>query len=293
MAPSSEVWQWCDTLLTLAVSIYMPVSPMVEGMRDRMSVIAKAPWFRRVWVIQEVAYNKRVRIRVGEQEGSWDILRSLTKFVFLLMVAHVSTREFDKEEWVGDVIPFLWKDLAHWRDSNMVKTAKLLEAQALFTATDPRDKVIALHGIAEDLQPGVFEPDYRWSINETYAKFTLSVIRSAGSLDILTHVSSRTINPCRPDGLPSWTPDFNSGEAWSAPRYVRGGRDTRTSWSTRVRMKDTDDWRPLHVEGFREIKAVEVVSVREVEEFLRSGGGARNLTLAILARCRCQRSGPA
>lgn len=68
-AASSEVWQWFETLLT-PVRLMPAARPPPLSMFRRMSVIAKTPWFRRVWVIQEVASANRVRIWVADHEGS-------------------------------------------------------------------------------------------------------------------------------------------------------------------------------------------------------------------------------
>lgn len=109
-----------------------------------------------------------------------------------------------------NLIPMLWSDLTRWRDLNTLTIAKLLPALRSFSATDPRDMVISLTGIAADLQPGLFEPDYRMPVGETYARFALSVIRSTGRLDILSEAQADA-RPDRPAGLPSWAPDSTRG----------------------------------------------------------------------------------
>ncbi len=272
-SPGSEVWQWLASLLALWGLIKTPV-PSLKGMQDRMSVIAKAPWFRRVWVIQEVASNKRVRIRVAEEEGSWEILRSLIKFTHELETAEILARGIGGSQ-VRDQAPLLWKDLAPWRDSVELEIPQLLDDLFSFSATDPRDKVISIYGIARGLQPGLFMPDYRWSVSETYAKFALAVIHSTGYLDILSDAQPGNVGWRRPDELPSWTSDFSQAEVSSvSPRFARGplAVDKRISWSKQVRLKNSTNWRALHVEGLHETRVAEVVSVQVVEAFLSSRG---------------------
>lgn len=147
------MWQWFSWLLPLGDLIERPAAPPMSMIR-RIETIARAPWLRRVWVIQEVASGKCVRLRVAEEEGSWDILRALTIFAYELLTTLTSIGA-----WIPDpelLIPPLWRYLVSWRDSHTVTVAKLLTAVPSFSATDPRDKVIALYGIADDLRPGLF-----------------------------------------------------------------------------------------------------------------------------------------
>lgn len=146
--PGSDVWQLFSSLVLERIidsEVMTPASVPPKGpcsMWRRLTVIAEAsPWFRRVWVIQEVASNPQVRIRVAEDEGSWDIVRSLTSFVADLLVHRL---QHDGDPQPFSLIPVLWSKLAHWRDSNTIPVAQLLRSLSEFSATDPRDNVIAL-----------------------------------------------------------------------------------------------------------------------------------------------------
>lgn len=70
-------------------------------------------------------------------------------------------------------------------------------------ATDPRDKIYALLGLAEDDQ---FEVDYDESVREVYQRFAVACIERSGTLGILNFV----IGSYRND-IPSWVPDWTFG----------------------------------------------------------------------------------
>jgi hypothetical protein len=71
----SDVWQFIQH----ALAEYTAMSPpsFCESITKRMMPIASHSWFRRAWVLQEVASNRTVFVRVGNHETSWDIIRCL------------------------------------------------------------------------------------------------------------------------------------------------------------------------------------------------------------------------
>ncbi|KAH6627506.1 hypothetical protein F5144DRAFT_593709 [Chaetomium tenue] len=239
---SSEVWDWFTSVLTRGKWM---VAALPRGMFRRMAAIAKTPWFRRVWVIQEVAAANRVRVRVADTEGSWEILRCLRNFVaelFARIVAEEPTALGSLDFCGHDLFPALWQDLVSWRDSNTMTIVKLLDALRKFFATDPRDL------------------------------FTSSVIRSTRKLDILS-VAKFDTRPERPAELPSWTPDFSycPSKDWN-PVYERGRWD-QPFGRTLVRMKDTNNWKNLQVAGVCEARVATIIDAQVVDDFLRGRNG--------------------
>lgn len=73
-------------------------------------------------------------------------------------------------------------------------------------ASDPRDKIYALLGIAGDLSIYRIVPDYRLPFEEVYKATALQLILTYRSLEILN------LNPrsSQSSGLPSWTPDWRA-----------------------------------------------------------------------------------
>lgn len=71
-------------------------------------------------------------------------------------------------------------------------------------ASDPRDKIYALLGIAGDLSIYRIVPDYSIPFEEVYKATTLQFILAYRSLEVL----NLTFGLSKTSGLPSWTPDW-------------------------------------------------------------------------------------
>ncbi|KAJ3547993.1 hypothetical protein NM208_g1221 [Fusarium decemcellulare] len=239
--PQSELWQLVESLLSTEKQSLSSYSHY-ETMGHRMSIIAKSPWFRRVWVIQEVTSNPRVRIRAAEKECSWEILRSVLKLFKL--VALNAFRVIGP--LYSESVPQLWQNSSVWQRSHGLTIMRLISFTREFLATDPRDRVIALHELAVDLRPGDFKPNYRSSVAETYAKFTSCIVKSTRSLDVL-HTARVGTREGDDIDLPSWVPDYTDSEGSSFMGYW-GSQATR---GTRVDQKHSGDWQALHVKGFK------------------------------------------
>ncbi|TVY87284.1 Heterokaryon incompatibility protein 6,OR allele [Lachnellula willkommii] len=84
-------------------------------------------------------------------------------------------------------------------------THLLMRSLRKFGATDPRDKVFALLGIAGDAEALGLHPDYRKSCEEVYTELALTLIRNGYHDPLSLSDSSRDIT-----GLPSWAPDWST-----------------------------------------------------------------------------------
>lgn len=92
----------------------------------------------------------------------------------------------------------------------------LLQENWTALATDPRDKIFALLGLATDCQTPTLSPDYSLSQWETYLRTMNFLLENYGNLDIIAY-SGIHLFPVPPllYKAPSWTPTFYW--AWEAP----------------------------------------------------------------------------
>ena len=72
-------------------------------------------------------------------------------------------------------------------------------------ATDPKDKVLALHGLLKELDIDVSRPDYAKSVADIYTEITATAIEFDKSFFLLNIVPSDK----RREDLPSWVPGFS------------------------------------------------------------------------------------
>ncbi|KAK0108160.1 hypothetical protein ONS95_002982 [Cadophora gregata] len=168
--------------------------------------VLERPWFRRVWVFQEVVVSQNVTIQCGSRKIAWD------EFCRILLL---SPRYHDRYGFsIGrsgkiDVV----RDMFHARcsyqeahgmgrrrpswharvenykggDSNILNT--LSRARQL-EAFDPRDKIYALLGVSSgvDLDGDLIAVDYRKSCSQVYLEFTKHVMETTKSYDILSYL---------------------------------------------------------------------------------------------------------
>ncbi|PQE29702.1 Heterokaryon incompatibility protein [Rutstroemia sp. NJR-2017a WRK4] len=164
-----------------------------------LSEVAQNPWFKRVWVVQEVAVAREVIVQTGRTTISWSAFcTALEKYV-------------DKHE-MKSVIEAA-------STINTIRTARtqkpyymdlfiLLERFRHCLATDERDKVFALLGLASSslAQEKVVRvtPDYSKPAIDVFKSLALQYISKRKNLDIICHASLGNHVP-----IPSWAPSWS------------------------------------------------------------------------------------
>jgi hypothetical protein len=250
-----------------------------------IETLTKRPWFLRSWIRQEVAAAPKVSVRCGSREVPWTALKRSVNCLARLRSKYLSSRSLFNgadDEFKGRIGPykemslalrFLKKDwvvgqslLAEAGDLRSIwyyHTGGLLEllmAGRVYEATDPRDKVYAILGMAEVSslmwprdameKPPVIRVDYSASISEVYQHTAKYLINRDENLDILCILP--THRDATSDNLPSWTPD------WRVPlssRPLYGNWEYISyKWGaagfTKTESQDQADLNRLTVTGF-------------------------------------------
>ncbi|CAG8961338.1 hypothetical protein HYFRA_00013799 [Hymenoscyphus fraxineus] len=179
--------------------------------------IFERPYFRRMWIVQEVVLGNRCAVMCGSHVMGWD---ELSKASFCL--------EMDDEKLVE----------AH-RVVGMMRLLKsgseertllhLLNQTYNLLCTNPKDKVYGILGLVSDVCEGEVVVDYSLSCQEIYIAVATLCIRKYSSLAVLCCVR----NPQTLSGLPSWVPDWNTVSRVSQSlgfrtreKYLAGGRSS-------------------------------------------------------------------
>ncbi|KAK5658004.1 hypothetical protein OQA88_2558 [Cercophora sp. LCS_1] len=121
--------------------------------RNGLAELLQRPWFRRVWVVQEAFSAKRAAVLCGWNQAPSEV------FVMLPTLMDVSVS--DHVQPVLDVMPGYFRQ-SSWR-SEETDLRTLLGKFRYSHATDPRDNIYALLGIASDIGSRggrQLEPDY-------------------------------------------------------------------------------------------------------------------------------------
>lgn len=189
----------------------------LTGMQKTLKEIALRPYFRRMWIVQEVTLARRVTLKCGECSLALEELDLALDQIFggqirvaLTILPDKAFREFAEGHgrFLGDFIEgymqFVWP---------FVLTRDLL-------ATDSRDNIYALRGICRSLREHLRPPDYSKSDVEVYIETArASIIHDQGRLQLLQCARS----PRHGVDLPTWCPDYG-GPSFDNNSVLHGGQ---------------------------------------------------------------------
>ena len=176
-----------------------------------MKFIAR-PYFRRVWVIQELvmAGIANVTVACGRVRFSWSSIAGPIHWIRSRQLQSVF------QSGRSDLFP----DPAAWNDAlslslRLTKTERTYSMEQLLglafdlDSTDPRDKIIALLGLVSEQDSKLFEfaIDYECPVAELFHRLTGTIITQRRSLRLLKLVVDKSRR--RIPGLPSWVPDYS------------------------------------------------------------------------------------
>ncbi|KAK3984277.1 HET-domain-containing protein [Cladorrhinum sp. PSN332] len=209
------------------------------------------PWFKRAWIVQEIALAKFGVMMLGRRRFRWDQLDRVLSFLRgTRWYRHLSAPTLRRltQTWGGEPVSSIYRELlksdmemgayplylARTRlsfsfymsapNSRAPSLGTLMETHRYTLAKDPRDKVYAFLGLADKRLPPfvkfpeLAEPDYSLSVRNVYLKVSRGLMLSSGGLGLLSHVNHGDESQLKFEGgeghnLPSWVPDYsvNSG----------------------------------------------------------------------------------
>lgn len=176
---------------------------------DSFKQLLLREWFERVWVIQEATTPLNTKLlQCGDATVSWDAFIITANFISSLMVRpdlqayfaaarpldHQATRRLfnmEKQRKSPHILTNLLETLANYR---------------YFYATDPRDKIYALRGLATGLAVDELVPDYSLDFRGVYVQAAKYFILKQASFDCLGYCKFSL----RDTNLPSWVPDWSN-----------------------------------------------------------------------------------
>lgn len=167
-----------------------------------LSLVLKHPWFRRVWVLQEVGLSKKAMVVCGREQIEWSKIVFANAFINAQSSALRNTLSL-QSSWIRRMTNKFWHD-------HNAGFLRLLHLTRTHMASDARDKVFALlsHPCASRIHIDI---DYTAPISKTYRDIAVALLRdphTKNPLDVLSTVF-REPSFSRPH-LPSWVPDWNT-----------------------------------------------------------------------------------
>ena len=175
-----------------------------------ISALLNRPWFTRIWIIQELAVSSDPVVVLGKSQLNWANFVAGVGYAgkLLLTLPEASRRIADLETFRGSI-----------SSGKPQPLLDLLIFGRSSSASDNRDKVYALCGMASDCDQDALNiiPDYEVSPEEVYKQVARRILMRSSDLDLLS--VSRI--PCEPScyRLPTWVPDWSSGNLAVSVRY--------------------------------------------------------------------------
>lgn len=189
-------------------------------------------WFRRTWVVQEMCLGRELVLLLGSARLDWSNVATVMLYMYIQPWSEPPFNSFPLKGpenrplfsmlyWLHqsrsqliermDKPRFLMQHYGARSDTERVLAYLLqtIDFHSEFSASDPRDKIYGLLGMANRYIPGVeidlIKPDYRQTVDDCFVNVAEIFIEH------LPWVSS-TLSLARPSrslpGLPSWVPDF-------------------------------------------------------------------------------------
>ncbi len=187
-----------------------------------LSKLFQRAYWNRIWIVQELTNASRLLFMCGYKTVTHDslnhALRLLRNFgqYELLQRNHNTPTAHPHGVSIVSIKTSNAINLLKFRNAaEPSPLVHLMRSFRQFQATDPRDKVFALLGIARDAEALDLRPDYRKSCEDVYTDLARTLIQN-GYMDLLSLCEV----PKKITGLPSWVHDW-SLESYRLPLQQR------------------------------------------------------------------------
>ena len=191
---------------------YLDIQDTVKERKEAIRLFIERPYFFRMWVIQEVVVARSVTVFCGSWSIDFDKLH--------IAMQRMTGSGFFPFSGATTNLTYVGNWRASYLEMNALEMEENLDLRLFLdsrdrNATDPRDKIYSLRGIAnKELAVGI-KVNYDDSVEKVYTDFSKHVLSIRPDLQILSAIILRhrkTSNLA----LPSYVPD------WSLPKYGGG-----------------------------------------------------------------------
>jgi len=220
------------------------------------------PFFRRVWIVQEVVAAFNVKIVCGKWTIDWSDLHLAMEIV----ERHIQLYDSDTTHTSSSWEPFM--SLAAQREwevrSHRWSLSMLLEHFRYTESTLKRDRLFAMLGLASDGNEPEFEPDYESPLETIVLRFARVFVRQGRGMQLLYRAGLHGDN----HRFPSWIPDWTIQRPASLADVSEGGITFGASGPHHPIIKCVPESDELLVDGYT-VDLIESVSTSSnVEEEL-------------------------
>ncbi|SPJ84240.1 related to heterokaryon incompatibility protein [Fusarium torulosum] len=171
-----------------------------------LTKLLERPWFRRLWVLQEVVHGENVIVMAGNETVSWGLL---AKSVQKLYRSGLILGKSSEKAQAGAAAVIEMESIRRSRPGLL----SVLLATNSGECSDARDRLYAVLNLANDYDSkrdiGTFGPDYSLEPKEIFTRFARWCVER-GNIDFLSCTTRAEVNMKEELQLPSWVPDWTN-----------------------------------------------------------------------------------
>ncbi|CAN8105161.1 unnamed protein product [Discula destructiva] len=234
-----------------------------EDKLEAINALQRRDWWSRIWVLQEVMLSPQPIVRCGNATLPFEAFVHLDDIRRGYVRTERRSLQTNGSRFLIQGNPFrhVLTDYAIDKPKARAGVTPLAEYASFvdqFSATDPRDKIYGLLGVATQADVQFLAPDYSKSVADIYARATARFIIQYQEL-LWLQINNDHKNPKY--SLPSWCPDYSSDPDWPQRGYTPIALNSTdpfrasgsSCWgSTKVFISGifpTASWSELHLRG--------------------------------------------
>ncbi|KAF2250166.1 HET-domain-containing protein [Trematosphaeria pertusa] len=168
------------------------------------------PWFRRRWILQEVALAVDMTVRCGRFKIPWQWFARGSRMLHSYLPGRESLRISSARSLETSLATIASLSTPSHQLLDMIFEFDMSEC------SDPRDRIFALYGMANELKDLPVNYGIHWT--GIYSGFAGICIKAGHFLTLLQHVTAFGSLSQGNSGIPSWVPKWNSAR-FSAKRF--------------------------------------------------------------------------
>jgi len=188
--------------------------------------LLKRPWFKRAWIVQELATAPKVTIVCGSRQMPWTEFHSAVSYMF--EIGGVELAPLGLAIRQVQLFTNLDQIRRNFQDGKQFTTLEIFLYNGHALASDRRDRIFAFHGLLpldspdstitepkytmDSPKKGIESPEFIQECIELYTERAKMLLEHHHNLDLLSITSvKRKFSSLHTRGLPTWVPD------WSTP----------------------------------------------------------------------------
>jgi hypothetical protein len=204
----------------------LPSELFAESVLDSLSKLLFRSIWSRVWIFQEVVSAHKGCIKWGKTELDFEmVVQVMLEFSgisdMVFKVGHLSETQLKKVHMLqlienmansklGPAVMLAAREAYQHPDKaagGAFKLSNLLRITRELRATDPRDKIFALMGIAQDSE-SLVSINYATPIHCLYRTLAANIMREEKNVNLLSYAIGSSSERAAEYTLPSWVPDW-------------------------------------------------------------------------------------